>query len=96
MTKPMLKQCLHREATFRDATANGRRNTARGLRTALRAAGTGGLVSFLWRILCREEKAQSSIPPARLQAVLGAPGMRDHERPAAPAIANQKRAFQSA
>lgn len=79
MTKPMLKQCLHREASFRDATANGRRNMASGLRTAVLAGGTGGPVSFLWRILNREETAQSFIPPARLQAVLGATGMRDHE-----------------
>lgn len=78
MTKPMLKQCLHREASFRDATANGRRNMAPG-RPAVRAGGTGGPVSFLWRILNREEAAQSFIPPARLQAVLGATGMRDHE-----------------
>jgi hypothetical protein len=75
----MLKQCLHRDATFREATANGRRSMVQGLRTVARVGGTGGPVAFLSRILIGE-KAHSPIPPARVQAVLGTTGMRDHGR----------------
>lgn len=71
MSKPMLKQCLHRHATFNDATSFGRRREFSLPCPRVADTATGRLAAFLSRMLFRQQPVEASIPAARLQAVLG-------------------------
>lgn len=80
MTKPMLKQCLHRHATFRDAMSNGRRSTFAGLHTESWTVAACGPVALLSRILVGKQNSPAPLLDARVRTVLGTAGTRDHGR----------------